>query len=361
MNKLREAIAFVEACNSLRINNGDRAGLIREAGSLGQVLSCLERCPDRHPGLLSRLKEESERRCSHAYPAHWQAIVLDEPAYPKRLYHMSMPPTVLFVSGRDPTLADSAFVVAVIGSRKPSVYGVEVTKRLTADLAGREIPVVSGGARGIDALAHRTAISCGAPTLAVLGNGLGVTYPPEHRSLYKKITECGLLLTEFPPGMAPRRSHFPARNRIIAGLADAVLVTEASGSSGTLITAGFAGDYGRDVLAVPGSILSGSSRSCHRLIRDGAILVETIDDIPGIPAASGGSVDDLKEKPAGATGLERQDQLVLELLAASPRTLADLVETSGLKRDRLIYRLALLTERNLIRVDRGLYTLTRLA
>ena len=186
------------------------------------------------------------------------------------------------MSGENVDLLNAAFVIAVIGSRKPSPYGIEVTQKLAKEIALKNIPIISGGARGIDALAHRAALAQGSRTAAVLGTGLDVVYPPEHRALYQAIESKGLLISEYLPGTGPRRHHFPARNRIMAGLCDAVLVTEASASSGTLITAGFAADYGRDVAAVPGSILEHHSQSCHDLIRDGALLVESIDDILGI-------------------------------------------------------------------------------
>ena len=146
------------------------------------------------------------------------------------------------------------------------------------------VTIVSGGARGIDGQAHGVAVSGGSATVAVLGCGVDIVYPREHASLFEQIVHSGALVSEYPFGTLPRKYHFPARNRILAGLCDAVLVTEASRFSGTLITAGFAADYGRDVCAVPGSILSGTSRSCHDLIREGATIVNrlTISFIPGI-------------------------------------------------------------------------------
>ena len=249
----------------------------------------------------------------------------------------------------------------MIGSRRPSAYGIEVTKKLTAVIAERGVPVVSGGARGIDALAHRTALKKGGTSFAVLGNGLGVTYPPEHKALFAEIEESGALITEFTPGTAPRRNYFPARNRILAGLCDAVLVTEASGSSGTLITAGFAGDYGRDVLAVPGSILSGSSRSCHNLIRDGAILVQDTDDIPQLPPAAFHKTDGDQQETEMVSfsrhQLSGEGLLILEALDNTPRTLTSLAEASGLERGRVLCLLASLTKSGLVRMNRGLYTI----
>lgn len=361
MTDLQLAISFSTVCGRLRIGNDTRAKLLLEAGGIGRIMGYLESCADQPEALIRGLKEEADRQSRRAYPDFWEAVTLADAGYPERLRHISLPPAILFVSGMNIAAINSPAVIAVIGSRRPSAYGIEVTKKLTAAIAARGVPVVSGGARGIDALAHRTALLKGGSSFAVLGNGLGVTYPPEHKALFAEIENSGALITEFTPGTAPRRNYFPARNRILAGLCDAVLVTEASGSSGTLITAGFAGDYGRDVLAVPGSILSGSSRSCHNLIRDGAILVQDTEDIPYLPPAAFHKTIG-SQKQAGRMfhphhQLSSEDLLLLEALENAPRTLTGLAEVSGLERGRVLSLVASLTKRGLIRINRGLYTL----
>ena len=273
MKTLLYAMAFTRYCQKRKITHVQRTSILEEAGSL----LALDR---------SFVQDELPTLSRRRWPKHWRAVTAIDDAYPWRLKHISHPPAVLFMSGENVDLLNAAFVIAVIGSRKPSPYGIEVTQKLAKEIALKNIPIISGGARGIDALAHRAALAQGSRTAAVLGTGLDVVYPPEHRALYQAIESKGLLISEYLPGTGPRRHHFPARNRIMAGLCDAVLVTEASASSGTLITAGFAADYGRDVAAVPGSILEHHSQSCHDLIRDGALLVESIDDILGITPQS---------------------------------------------------------------------------
>lgn len=361
MNDLRLAIAFVSACSRLRVSNRERAHLLREAGGLDLILQYLEGQADQAEGqgpqvLALAIRQALRHIQGQSFPHSWQALSLDDPAYPSRLLQIKSPPAILFFSGQDFDCLNQAFVLALIGSRRPSVYGIEVTRTLAGELAGREIPLVSGGARGIDALVHRTALEKNGPTVAVLANGLDRPYPPEHRRLFTEIEARGALVTEFTPGTAAQRGHFPARNRILAGLCDAVLVTEASESSGTLITAGFAGDFGRDVLAVPGSILSGRSRSCHSLIKDGAGLIETVDDIPGLPVSV--SRSRLQTAIPGTTEVSGPDGLILSLLANRPRTLADLGAVTGLDRQTLAYRMALLRKDGLVDLDRGLYSVS---
>jgi DNA processing protein len=169
--------------------------------------------------------------------------------------------------------------VAIVGSRVGTPYGLEAATRLAGDLAVAGALVVSGLARGVDSAAHRAALEAGGQTAAVLGSGVDVVYPPEHRELADAIAGQGVVLSEWPPGTPPRPFHFPARNRIISGLSLAVVVVEAAEKSGSLITAGCALEQGRAVLAVPGNILSGRHRGCHGLIRDGAAIVESVEDI----------------------------------------------------------------------------------
>lgn len=205
------------------------------------------------------------------------SVRLGDPLYPDRLAAIHDPPPVLWVVGNVDALSLPA--VAIVGSRAGSPYALEVAARLGSDLARRGIAVVSGLARGVDSAAHRGALEASGTTIAVLGSGVDVIYPPEHDELAKNICERGALMSEFAPGMPPFAGHFPQRNRLISGLSLAVVVVEAAEKSGSLITAGFALEQGRDVLAVPGNILGGRNRGAHALLKDGAKIVESADDI----------------------------------------------------------------------------------
>jgi DNA processing protein len=197
--------------------------------------------------------------------------------YPTRLAAIPDPPVVLWTRG-DPAVLDRP-AVAVVGSRRATPTGLAVARRLASDLAETGLCVVSGLARGVDGAAHEGALAVGGSTVAVLGCGADIVYPREHASLAERIVDVGALLSEFSPGTPPLPQHFPIRNRIISGLALAVVIVEASDKSGSLITARTALEQGRDVLAVPGSVLSGQYRGCHALIKDGARLVETVTDV----------------------------------------------------------------------------------
>jgi DNA processing protein len=196
--------------------------------------------------------------------------------YPPLLSHIYDSPALLYAKG---TLAENEKCLAVVGSRVASTYGMFVTERLCRELALQGITVVSGMARGIDSAAHRGAIAGKGRTIAVLGNGLDTIYPPENLSLGQSIVDHGAMLTEYPFGTPPRQSHFPARNRIISGISLGVVVVEACDKSGSLITARFALEQGREVFAIPGTIDSPGSKGTHKLLKEGAKLVETVDDI----------------------------------------------------------------------------------
>jgi DNA processing protein len=226
---------------------------------------------------LQSAKALASEAISRAAALETLVLCVTDPRYPERLRQIADPPVVLWMLGQAEALHGP--LVAVIGSRYPSTTGLMVAKRLSSELAEAGLTVVSGLARGIDGAAHRAAIDAGGRTVAVLGNGPDVVYPAEHRELFQAVRRAGAIVTEFPPGAGPKPRHFPLRNRIISGLSQAVVVVEASDKSGTLITARAAIEQGRDVLAVPGSVLSERYRGCHALIKDGARLVETVDDI----------------------------------------------------------------------------------
>src|SRR3989475_11020009 len=199
-----------------------------------------------------------------------------DPNYPALLGAIPSPPT-LYVRGA--VTVDDALALAIVGARDATPYGVEVAERLAGELGARGVTIVSGLARGIDAAAHRGALDAGGRTLAVLGCGLDVVYPLENRALARAIEAQGALVSQFALGVSALPGHFPARNRTLAGLALGVVVVEAADRSGALITAGFAGDLGREVFAVPGRITSPTSAGANRLIQDGAKLVTCWQDI----------------------------------------------------------------------------------
>jgi DNA processing protein len=232
--------------------------------------------------------------------------------------------------------------VAIVGSRAGSPYALAVAEQLAADLAARGVSVVSGLARGVDSAAHRGALDGGGATVAVLGCGADVMYPPEHRALGARIADAGALVSELVPGTSPQQYFFPMRNRIISGLSRAVVVIEAGARSGSLITARAALEQGREVLAVPGNVLNGRNRGGHALLRDGAKIVETADDIlDELGIATG---------PAGVEGKETPlDPLLACLSPGEPCDLDALAERSGLDVPRLLPRLLELELQGLVR------------
>ncbi len=226
-----------------------------------------------------------ELRSSLDVNALWERIAaqgirvttwLDE-GYPGRLKEIDQPPPVLYSRGE--LLPEDDFAVAIVGTRRATPYGRQVTEELSAYLAGNGISIVSGLARGVDATAHSAALRAGGRTLAVLGSGVDRIYPPENRALADQIMAHGAVLSDYPVGTAPEASNFPPRNRIISGLSMAVVVIEAGETSGALITAGFAAEQGREVFAVPGSILAPQSKGTNKLIQSGALPLLSAEDL----------------------------------------------------------------------------------
>ena len=247
------------------------------------------------------LLDEARRARAHAASLDIEALAWNDPRYPARLLTISDCPPLLWLRGSLEAFAGPA--VAIVGARSASVAGVETAERLAADLAARGVTVVSGLARGVDGAAHRGAVRAGR-TIAVMASGADRVYPAEHAGLAREIAARGALISEYAPGTVPLPYRFPQRNRVISGLADAVVVVEASEKSGSLITAACALEQGRDVMAVPGSVLGGRNRGGHALIRDGAKIVECADDIVGelrhLPGWSRiGSMEVSSEAPIG--------------------------------------------------------------
>ena len=279
-----------------------------------------------------------------------------EEPYPALLREIPDAPLVLWAAGDVERL--SAPAVAVVGARAATRYGREVAARLAADLSLAGVCVVSGMARGIDAAAHLAAVGNPGGTIAVLGSGVDVAYPKENADLWKKIGARGLLLSEHPPGTRPLPSHFPVRNRVIAGMASGTVVVEAARRSGSLITARLAADFGRDVFAVPGSILAESSEGCHALLREGAILCRGAEDVLTELFPSVGTAP---EEAGVPPGLEGDAARVVAAMAGEESWDADdLSEATKIPTSALLAILFDLEARGVLRcLPGGLYGIAR--
>jgi DNA processing protein len=311
-------------------------------GLTARLLECDPELIELAAPLLERARLERTRAAEAAI----HVVAWNDPRMPAALLAIGDAPPALWYRGTLDCLDQPA--VAIVGSRAASVTAMETARRLGADLAARGITVVSGLARGVDSAAHRGALEHGR-TIAVLGSGVDRVYPAEHVALANQIAATGLVVSEYPPGALALPFHFPMRNRLISGLSRAVVVIEASDKSGSLITAACAAEQGRDVMAVPGNVLSGRNRGGHALIRDGAKIVECADDIvaelgfaeSGQMGARTGASDN------ESTGSENSVLRVME--AACPYDLDALAAACGLDAPRLLPRLADLELRGLIR------------
>lgn len=295
----------------------------------------------------AEVRREAERELERARRAGLRVLCYGTQGYPRRLAEIPLPPPVLYQYGPwEPGDGDGRPVVAVVGTRRPTAYGLAVAEQLGRELAQLGAVVVSGMARGIDTAAHRGALSAGGTTVAVLGGGADVCYPQESAALYRKMRESGAILSEQPPGTAPRPENFPERNRIISGLSHGVILVEAGERSGTLITAAHATEQDRDLFVVPGPITSPLSRGLYRFVRDGAGLAvnaaQVLEDMGFLPAAEG----PLHFTPRGLTELE---QRVLGWMGSAPWWPGDLAETSGLSVPEVQACLTMLEIRSAVR------------
>jgi DNA processing protein len=323
--------------------------LLENLSRIGLTARLLESDPELielSTALLDRARAERIR----AAEAGIGVLAWNDPVMPSHLRAISDLPPVLWYRGSLDCLKQPA--VAIVGSRAASSVALETARRLAADIALRGITVVSGLARGVDSAAHRGALETGR-TIAVLGSGVDHVYPPEHAGLASRIAENGLVVSEYPPGTLPLPYHFPMRNRLISGLSRAVVVIEASDKSGSLITASCAAEQGRDVMAVPGNVLSGRNRGGHALIRDGAKIVECGDDIVaelgfGVPAQI-----DAEPGASGNGSTSSEDPVLGRMHAACPYDLDELAGACGLDTARLLTHLADLELRGLIRRVEG--------
>lgn len=253
------------------------------------------------------------------------AVSIDHPEYPRLLQHIPSQPTVIYMKGSYAPADDLA--IGIVGTRRSTTYGADMTRKIASGLAEAGVTVVSGLARGIDTHAHIAALEAGGRTLAVCACGLDRIYPPQNRRLAERIIENGALISEYPVGVPPDGRNFPARNRIISGLSRGVLVVEAPGRSGALITTSFALEQGRDVYAVPGSALSRQSEGCHELIRSGATLVTSAEHI----------LEDLNVEASQSAVQSRMvlpetdsEKLLLSCIGAEPRHINELSMDTGL-------------------------------
>jgi len=283
--------------------------------------------PDQRSALYARAHAAIDR----AHARRITPVAWSDAAYPVALTTIADPPPVLWAHGS--TTAFDAPAVAIVGARAASEYGLSVAERLAADLAARGLAIISGLARGVDSAAHRGALSAGGVTIGIMGSGVDVVYPREHAALARDLQQRGAVVSELVPGTPPLPQFFPMRNRIISGLSRAVVVIEAGEKSGSLITARCALEQGRDVLAVPGNVLSGRNRGAHALLRDGAKIVESADDILEelrMPSLGPG--------PGAAPGAGH-DPILACLTPGEPSDLDAIAERSGLTTARLLPRL----------------------
>jgi DNA processing protein len=326
---------------------GLRERLSDAQGSIRQVLAQLQRQAsslDAHA--QAWLKQPDEARIAAdlawlAAPGH-QLLRCTKADFPPQLESIPQPPAALFVSGDASLLLRPQ--VAIVGARNATTAGRSTARTFATHLAQAGFVITSGLAEGIDGAAHEATLDAGLPTVAVIGTGPDRVYPRKHRALSARVEAHGALVSEFLPGMAPRADHFPRRNRILAGLSLGTLVVEAGLQSGSLITARLAGEQGREVFAVPGSIHNPLARGCHRLIRDGVRLVESASEIVEtlVPAARALGTElalRLEQSPAAGPGSgqaapggwrgDPEYQRLLDVLGHDPAALDELAERTG--------------------------------
>lgn len=275
--------------------------------------------------------EDVDRNLAWASQPGQHIVTLADADYPRALLEIADPPSVLYVRGNIDLLHRRG--LAVVGSRNATPQGVQTAENFSRALAAQGLTIISGLALGIDAAAHRGALAAGGKTIAVIGTGADRIYPARNRDLALAIAEHGAIVSEFPLGTPAIASNFPRRNRIISGLSRGVLVVEAAPESGSLITARLAAEQGREVFAIPGSIHSPVARGCHRLIKQGAKLVETAQDV----LEEFGNYPEPADVPAALSA--ESENAVLSALGHDPCTLDDLVERTGLTADRLLTEL----------------------
>jgi len=312
--------------------------------------------------LLEQSMPEARRVYAEVVAAGARIMSLADPEYPPLLKETSVPPPLLFYKGSLDDICPGA--IAIVGSRRASFGGRKFASHLAEELVNRGLIVVSGLARGVDTAAHKGALEAGGRTIAVMGCGIDMVYPPENEGLARGICGSGALITEFPPGTPPLRQNFPMRNRLISGLSLGTVVVEAGETSGALITAGFALEQNRSVFAVPGAPGIPGSRGSNRLLKQGAKLVESVEDIleeidpqivrHGQPPGSGCAVPALRKEEARlsgprAGGLTEEEQKLMDLLSDRPAHVDELSRSLGMEARVILGLLFMLEARGLAR------------
>lgn len=333
----RERLAWLRLIRSENVGPATFFALLRRFGDAQRALDALPQLALRggrsQPIRVARVDDaQRELETLAALQAH--VLALGEEAYPPLLAATDGPPPLLFVKGDVALLRKPA--VAIIGARNASAGGVRMARVLAEALGRAGLVIVSGLARGIDTAAHEGALATG--TVGVLAGGIDVVYPPENGPLYEQMAGAGALVSEMAPGTAPQARHFPRRNRLISGLSRAVIVVEAAERSGSLITAGFALEQGRDVMAVPGSPLDPRCRGANRLIREGALLVQDAADVldalsaPSAPLREPPPHADMPGGPAPIDSealVTRYRPLIVERLSPTPIEVDELIRQTG--------------------------------
>ncbi|MBM4128695.1 MAG: DNA-protecting protein DprA [Nitrospira sp.] len=276
-------------------------------------------------------------------------VTINSPSYPEMLREIEDAPIVLYMRGD--VYPQDRYAISIVGSRKPTSYGAMVTEKISEELASMGFTIVSGMARGIDALSHRGALRAGGRTIAVLGSGLDVPYPPENKGLMEKIVNAGCVMSEFPPGTPPDRENFPKRNRVISGLSFGVLVIEATADSGSLITAGYAVEQGREVFAVPGDITSSTSEGTNELIKRGALLTRRAEDILEelAPVLKGF----IKAKERAKIEMTEEEEKLCKVLSGEPKHIDDISRESRFPASKVLGILLSLELKGAVRQTAG--------
>lgn len=297
----------------------------------------------------ARDKLDLDRELARIEESGFQVFTWEDTNYPERLREIDAPPPVLYAWGS--ISPEDRWAAAVVGTRKPTSYGRLVAEEVSAGLAASGVTVVSGLARGIDGIAHRGALEAGGRTIAVLGSGLDRIYPPEHRKLAEEIAESGAIITDYPLGTAPEARNFPPRNRIISGMALAVVIVEAGEGSGALITGDFAASQGREVFAVPGSIFSAASRGTLSMIRAGANPLTSVGDVLEALNLEAVIRQEQASKELPEDAVERK---LLEVLTSDPVHIDELHAESGLPVSQVTAALAMLELKGRVRQVGGM-------
>lgn len=310
-------------------------------------LKAVERVTDKVlTKLLGPIPAAIDRDLSKIADSGMTVVPLVSPDYPACLRDIYDPPIVLYVNG---TLLESdKHSIAIVGSRRATVYGRSIAERIASDLAGRGLTIVSGGARGIDTAAHKGALAAGGRTIAFLGCGIDVCYPAENKKLFEAMSESGAVISEFPLGANPEPWRFPPRNRLISGLSLGVLVCQSPEASGALITAGYAAEQGKDTYAVPGNVDDERNRGCHKLIQDGARLVQDASDILyelGLEA----DTEEPRQMGLPIESLNEQERDLASLLSLEPMHLDEIIEKTGMTPPMASGTLTILEMKNVVR------------